>query len=233
MIDFQDIGRIIDLLAAVPPVGAYAIIAAGAALENLFPPIPSDTFVVLGAVLSDRGSLVPLTVLLVAWVANVAGAMFVYVAARRYGPSFFTRGWGRWVLRPSQFNRVSRFYTRYGQPAIFFSRFLPVLRVVIPTFAGFAEFGWFRTLAPIAVASGLWYGLVLYLGILASQNVGAVLELLGSTNAWLLTIAGVVFGAIAIWWFRTRRDEDEGAEEDLASGSPGDAGSEDGRRVEK
>ncbi|MDH3733055.1 MAG: DedA family protein [Gemmatimonadota bacterium] len=222
MIDFQDVGRLIDLLVAVPPVGAYAIIAAGAALENLFPPIPSDTFVVLGAVLSDRGNLVPLTVLIVAWVANVAGAMFVYVSARRYGPAFFTRGWGRWVLRPSQFNRVSKFYRRYGLPAIFFSRFLPVLRVVIPTFAGFAEFGWFRTLLPIAVASALWYAVVLYFGILASQNVSVVLDLLGSTNGLLIAIAGVVSIVIGVWWFRTRRDEDESEDADLVvDGTPG------------
>ena len=203
MIDFQDVARLIDLLAAIPPVGAYALIAAGAALENLFPPVPSDTFVVLGAVLSDRGNLVPLTVLLVAWISNVAGAMMVYVAARRYGPAFFTRRLGRWVLRPSQFNRVSKFYGRYGLPAIFFSRFLPVLRVVIPTFAGFAEFGWFRTLLPIAVASALWYALVLYLGIFASQNLEVV-----------LAVAGLVSVAIGLWWWRTRHDEEEEDAED-------------------
>lgn len=209
MVEFQDIARLIELLAAVPPVGAYAIIAAGSALENLFPPIPSDTFVVLGAFLADRGALTPTTVLLVAWVANVTGAMLVYIVARRRGPAFFDQGWARWVLRPAQFNRVSRFYSRYGLLAIFFSRFLPVLRVVIPTFAGFAEFGWFVTLAPIAIASLLWYGLVLYLGIFASQNVGVVLEMLGNTNTWLLAIAGLVSAGIAIWWYRTRHEEHE------------------------
>ncbi|MDX1394544.1 MAG: DedA family protein [Gemmatimonadota bacterium] len=213
MIDLQDLGRLIEALGAMPPVGAYAIIAAGSALENLFPPVPSDTFVLLGAVLSDRGSLVPTTVLIVAWLANVAGAMFVYVAARRHGPAFFEDGWGRWILRPAQANRVSRFYAKYGLIAIFFSRFLPVLRVVIPTFAGFAEFGWVKTLIPIAVASGLWYAVVLYLGIFASQNVGVVVELLGNTNTLLLTIAVIVSVGIGVWWYRTRHEEAEEEEE--------------------
>jgi membrane protein DedA with SNARE-associated domain len=135
------------------------------------------------------------------------------VAARRHGPGFFEDGWGRWVLRPAQFNRVSRFYARYGLIAIFFSRFLPVLRVVIPTFAGFAHFGWFRTLAPIAIASILWYSVVLYLGIFASQNVGVVIDLLGNTNAWLIAIAGLVSVVIGVWWYRTRHEE-ESREED-------------------
>ena len=198
----------IELLVEFPPVGAYAIIAVGSALENVFPPVPSDTFVVLGAVLADRGGLTPVTVLLVAWIANVSGAMFVYGVARRHGPAFFTDGWGRRVLRPHQFDRVSRFYARYGLWAIFFSRFLPVLRVVIPTVAGFAHLGWVRTLIPVAVASLCWYAVVLYLGILASQNVGRVLELLGNTNTGLLLVAGVVVAVIAIWWWRTRHDHD-------------------------
>ena len=221
MIDFQDVSRIIQVLADLPPIGAYAIIAAGSALENLFPPIPSDTFVLLGAVLSDRGTLVATTVLFVAWMSNVAGAMFVYVAARRHGPTFFEDGWGRWVLRPAQFNRVSRFYARYGLLAIFFSRFLPVLRVVIPTFAGFAHFGWFKTFAPIAIASILWYSVVLYFGILASQNVGVVIDLLGNTNAWLLAVAGVISIGIGVWWYRTRHEE----ETDGQVSSAEDAGS--------
>jgi membrane protein DedA with SNARE-associated domain len=213
VVELQEIQRFFALLAELPPLGAYAIIAAGSALENLFPPVPSDTFVVLGAVLSDRGGLSATTVLIVAWLANIAGAMFVYFVARRHGPDFFTDGWGRRVLRPHQFDRVSRFYSRYGLWAILFSRFLPVLRVVIPTFAGFAHLGWVRTLVPVALASLFWYAVVLFLGIFASQNVGRVVELLGNTNAWLFVVAGVIGLGIGIWWWRTRHEHDEDDDE--------------------
>jgi len=209
VVELQEIQRFFALLAQLPPAGAYAIIAAGSALENAFPPVPSDTFVVLGAVLSDRGGLSATAVLLVAWLANVGGAMFVYFVARRHGPEFFTDGWGRRVLRPHQFDRVSRFYARYGLLAIFVSRFLPVLRVVIPTFAGFAHLGWVRTLIPVALASLFWYAVVLMLGVFASQNVGRVVDLLGDTNAWLLVVAALAAAAIGIWWWRTRHEQEE------------------------
>lgn len=207
MVELQEVQRLLDLLTSFPPAGVYAIIAAGSAVENVFPPVPSDTFVVLGGVLADRGGLRPLVVLLLAWLANVAGAMVVYALARRRGPGFFQDGWGRRALRPHQFDRVADFYESYGLWAIFFSRFLPVLRVVIPTFAGFAHLGVFRTLIPVAGASLLWNAVVLYAGIFASRNVGWILELLGSVNAWLLGVALVVFAAILWWWVRTRRPE--------------------------
>ena len=206
MVEVQEIQRLLDVLTSIPPVGAYAVIAAGCAIENIFPPVPSDTFVVLGAVLSDRGGLVPTTVLLVAWISNVLGAMAVYAMARRHGPAFFREGWGRRLLRPHQFERVSDFYGRYGLWAIFFSRFLPVLRVVIPTFAGFAHLGVVRTVIPVATASLLWNAVLLYAGIVASRNVGRIMGMIAHANIWLLVVAAVIAGAIVLWWFRTRRD---------------------------
>lgn len=206
MVELQEIQRLLDVLTSIPPIGAYGLIAAGSAIENIFPPFPSDTFVVLGAVLSDRGGLDPWTVLVVAWLSNFLGAMGVYAIARRHGPAFFREGWGRRLLRPHQFERVSEFYGRYGLWAIFFSRFLPVLRVVIPTFAGFAHLGVVRTAIPVATASLVWNTVLLYAGIFASRNVGRILGLIAHANAWLLVVAGVLIAAIATWWFRTRRD---------------------------
>ena len=122
------------------------------------------------------------------------------------------------------------FYERYGLWAIFVSRFLPVLRVVIPTFAGFAGLGTWRTLIPVATASLLWTGVMLWAGIFASQNVGRLLELLGRANTWLIVVAAVVFGGILYWWIRSRREHvpdgearpsDEGTEEPPESGDGG------------
>lgn len=217
MPDLGDVQAVLDFLLGLPEVAAYALIAAGSTLENLFPPVPSDTFVVLGGVLADRGSLEPIPVLVTAWLANVTGAMFVFGVARRRGPEFFASRWGRRLLRPHQFDRVSSFYERHGLWAIFFSRFLPVLRVVIPTFAGFTGLGVVRTLIPIATASLLWNGLMVGAGVFASRNVARLLEVLGRVNTWLLILAVLLFAGIVYWWIRSRREgegEDEGSEEE-------------------
>ena len=200
---------ILDFLLGIPEGIAYTVIAVGSALENIFPPVPSDTFVVLGAVLADRGSLVPVGVLLSAWAANAAGAMCVFGLARRHGPAIFRTRWGRRLLRPHQLERMSRFYERHGLWAIFFSRCLPVLRVIVPTFAGFAGLGSVRALVPIVTASLLWNAVMVAGGILASRNVARLLELLGRVNAWLLVVAAAVLGLVLGWWIRSRREEQE------------------------
>ncbi|WP_420634742.1 DedA family protein [Candidatus Palauibacter sp.] len=215
---------LLDFLLALPDAAAYALIAVGSAVENIFPPVPSDTFVVLGAVLVDRGSLEPAAVLLSAWVANTGGAMLVFGLARRHGPAVFRSRWGRRLLRPHQLRRMARFYERHGLWAIFFARFLPVLRVIVPTFAGFTGLGAVRALIPIVVASFLWNALMLSGGILASRNVHRIFELLSRVNAWLLVLAAAVLGLLVGWWVRSRRDDQEeppAADHDAAGSESG------------
>ena len=224
VIDVQEIGEVLDVLLELPPSAAYALIAFASALENIFPPVPSDTFVILGAVLTERGVLRPLPILASAWVANVTGAMCIYGLARHRGPTFFQEGWGRRLLRPRQFTRISQFYDRYGLWAIFFSRFLPILRVVIPTFSGFTGLGVMRTLIPVAVASLVWNATLLTVGIIAARNLGRVLEHLGEVNAWLLLVTAVIVAVIMSWWIVSRRASDQDAEETQAETKGGESG---------
>ncbi len=199
----------LDLLAGLPGWAVYTLLALGAAIENLVPPIPADTFVVVAGLLASRQVVDPLYAGFLTWAANVAGALVVYQMGHRYGRSFFELGAGRWVLRPGQLRRIERFYGRFGTSAVFFARFLPGLRAVVPAFAGISHQGFWRTAAPVAVASGIWYGGLVWLGLTAGQNLERVEELLGSANRTLLVIAVVVVSGLAYWWWKTRHDDEE------------------------
>jgi len=199
-----ELEKLLALATGIPSGLIYLLLGAGAAIENLFPPVPSDTFVLLGGILAEQGLLNPWLVLVVAWVSNVGSALFVYGMARKYGRAIFRTSWGRWLLRPHQLERLAGFYDRYGLIAIFGSRFLPVVRVVVPAFAGISNLGFVRTSIPLAVASAMWYSVVLYAGMLASRNFGRLLEWFNTANDWLLGAAILVAVGFVIWWWRTR-----------------------------
>jgi membrane protein DedA with SNARE-associated domain len=200
------IARVIHALAELSPALVYLVIATGAALENVFPPLPADTFVLLGALLAAAGRADPIHVFLWTWAANVGGAATVYALARRHGNRVFATPAGRWLLHPRQLEQVGHFYRRWGWPAIFLSRFLPGLRAVVPVFAGVAHVPAFRVLAPVAVASAIWYGFVVYVGAFAGQNLDAILALLERIGDVLLVVALIVIGAIVYWWWSSRRE---------------------------
>jgi membrane protein DedA with SNARE-associated domain len=206
---------LLGLISQIPVETIYLLIAAGAALENVFPPVPSDLVVIAGAILADRGVLDPGLVFLVAWLGNLGLAIAVYAASRRYGAGLFKTRWGRWLLRPAQLERMALFYSDYGTVTILVSRFFPVFRVLVPAFAGISRLGFWRTAVPVAAASAVWYGVLIALGIVFSRNLPRLLEPLQAMNLTVGLIALAVALLLGLLWWRTRpEDPEEHPEED-------------------
>lgn len=203
------IDGLLGLVSQLPVEVLYLLVGAGAAIENLFPPIPSDMFVVAGAIFADRGLLDSRLVFLVAWVSNLLLALAVYLAARRYGGGIFATRWGRWLLRPEQLHRMSLFYREYGTLSILVSRFFPVFRVLVPAFAGISHLGFWRTAIPLSIASAVWYGALVTAGVLFSRNIERLLGPLRAVNTTAGVIAGLVAVLLFLLWWRSRREESD------------------------
>jgi len=191
-------------LANLPPLLTYLVLGIGAALENIFPPIPADTFVLFGAFLAAQGRANPWGVWLATWLANAASALAVYLLAGRYGRAVFRTAVGRRVLHPGQLERLARFYHDWGTWAIFFSRFIPGFRAMVPMFAGVSHLRPRRVLPPMIVASGIWYGAIVLLGSAAGANWTAIRQAFGHTAVALGGLAVVLAAIVLAWWWRTR-----------------------------
>jgi len=202
----SDLENLFQLIGEIPVESIYLLIAIGAAVENIFPPIPSDTFVLLGGILVDQGLLRADLVFISAWLANNVLALFVYLMGRRYGRGIFQTRWGHWLLRPHQLERLSEFYERYGTVTVLVSRFFPVFRVLIPAFAGISRLPFWRTAIPLMIASAVWYGVLLFAGIFASRNLPRMLAVFEAFNTWLLLATIVLLGGVAILWWLSRRE---------------------------
>jgi membrane protein DedA with SNARE-associated domain len=181
------------------------VLALMAAVENVLPPIPSDAAVALGAFLSHRGLTTPLAVFLVTWVANLLGAAGVYLVARRYGRRLFASPTGRRLLAPRSLAIIEREYLRFGTIGIFISRFLPGIRAVVPPFAGLVGLGAFRTLAPMGLASAIWYGGITILGAVIGAEWERITALIAGVNRTLGIITLLTALAGGIWYFVRRR----------------------------
>src|SRR5690606_24273195 len=190
----------------LPPILIYLVIGAGAAVENIIPPIPADTFVLLGAFLAAAGRANVWIVFVCTWVPNVASALLTYGVARKYGRGFFARPIGHWLLHPRQLEQLGRFYERWGLLAMFGSRFLPAFRAMVPVFAGVARVSFWKVFPPVALASGLWYGALIFAGATAGRNFDAIVRFFENASTVLLIIAGVLIAAFIWWWVRSRRE---------------------------
>jgi membrane protein DedA with SNARE-associated domain len=198
--------HLLDALASLPLVPTYLVLMLLSALENVFPPVPADTAVALGAFLARRGeiSVVPLTAL--CWLSNVASAAATYAFARRHGPGFFREGWGRRILPPRALDVLEEAYRRWGVVGIFASRFLPGLRAAVTPFAGIAGLGPARALVPAALASAIWYAFLGAAGYTLAHNWPAVKQLVADANRALAIVAIASTLLALLWlWHRARR----------------------------
>ena len=196
---------ILQTLLGLPPVWLYLFLGLGAAAENVAPPVPADTFVLLGGFLAAQGRASLAGVFLSTWVFNCAGSFTMYALARRYGRGVFDTRAGRFLLRPRQLAKLDALYAAHGEIIIFVSRFVPGFRALVPVFAGITRLGAGRALAPIAVASAIWYGALIAIGTLLGRNWEWVLRTVGSVNR-ALVVAALLLAALVAWaWWRTRR----------------------------
>ncbi len=188
----------------------YLVLGVLAVVENLVPPVPADAAVLLGAFLSHRGVTHPVGVFGVVWLANTAGALAVYLVARRYGRRLFASPRGRRLVAPEAIAVIEREYLRFGIGGIFLARFLPGIRAVVPPFAGIVNLSPLRAGIPIALASGVWYGGLTVLGsVLGAEwrRIAAILASVNQTLGLAALVVGVAWGAGLYLRARRRRRE--------------------------
>jgi membrane protein DedA with SNARE-associated domain len=193
---------LVALLEALPPGPLYALITALAAVENVFPPVPADAAVALGAFLAGRGVMNPWVVFVLTWSANVGSGAAVYGLARRHGRDVFRGLLGRRLFSDAVVARIEERYRRHGGYAIFVSRLLPVWRGVVMPFAGIARVPPTRAIVPLALASGLYYGTLTLCVATLGTNLDQVLRVVGRVNVVLGAAAGALALVLAIWIVR-------------------------------
>jgi membrane protein DedA with SNARE-associated domain len=134
----------------------------------------------------------------------------MYFVGRRHGTAWIERRFPKIADAQSE-HRFRELHRRYGAASIFLSRFIPGVRALVPPFAGALRLPVVSSLASIALASGIWYGLVSYLAFRAgAADWNALNGRISSVGRWIAVGAGVVFLAGAlVWWVRRRRNRRE------------------------
>jgi membrane protein DedA with SNARE-associated domain len=189
----------LDWLVSLPPGAVYPVLMLASALENVFPPVPADVAVALGAWISREGGLNALLLGLACWSANTASAVGVYALGRRWGEALLERPWARALLPPPVMRGIREAYARHGVGGIFWSRFLPGLRAGVMPFAGIVGMPARRAVPPALLASAIWYAGLVAVGTAFGLEWADVRALVGQANRVLAVLAAVAITLLALW----------------------------------
>jgi len=202
--------RFLEWVSGLSSPAVYAILVLLSAVENVFPPVPADVAVLVGAFLSHHGLTSAPLVGVSCWLANTASSAGMYFYARAHGRRFFQEGWPRRFMPPQTLRALEQAYERHGAYGIFLSRFLPGIRAGVTPFAGVVGLSPLRALVPSAAASAVWYAFLVAAGAVLGQNLEAAKGLLSSADRvlGLLSAVALMLAAVWLWRHHRRRGED-------------------------
>ncbi len=190
------------LLRVVERVGEVGV-GALVALENLFPPIPSEVILPFAGFQAERGELN----LMLAWVAATAGALvgalILYALGAWVGSERLHALAGqRWfvVLSQKDYERGERFFERHGGKIVLLGRCVPLVRSVVSVPAGVARMPLARFCLYTVAGSAVWNALFLGVGYQLGQNYDRV-------ERWVAPVSYTVVAAFAVWigWLTWRK----------------------------
>ena len=190
-----------QVIISVISTGGYAGIVLLMAIESACIPLPSEIIMPFSGYLVGQGRFS-------LWGVAVAGAVgcnlgsIVAYAAGAYGGRPFLERYGRYVLLTrGDLAWADRWFARYGEATVFFSRLLPVIRTFIALPAGiarmdFLRFNVYTFLGSLPWCLGLaWLGLKL--GEHWEETIRPVFEKLD-------LLIGLLLAAALVWFVRAR-----------------------------
>lgn len=195
------------MLFSLPAELGYALLFGILLAEYAGLPLPGET-VLLGAVVlagADHLSL-PLVVLL-AIAGSILGDCLGYEIGRRGGRLLLLRPGPFVDRRHRMLHGAERFFSRYGEAAVFLSRWVPCARYLTPLTAGTAEMRWHRFLFFNVTGGIVWVA-----------SLAAIATYFGPAGAGAVSAFGlVVAGATAlVAWARAMIARRQGVDPEAA-----------------
>ncbi|KUH40630.1 MULTISPECIES: DedA family protein [Streptomyces] len=154
-------GWVVDLVDTLGGPGAGLAIA----LENLFPPLPSEMILPLTGFAVTRGVLSLASALFWTTLGSVVGAVALYWIGRLYGRDRVRAIWGKLPLvKASDLERTEAWFARHGTKAVFLGRMVPVFRSLISVPAGVERMPLPVFVALTALGSLIWNSVLVLAG---------------------------------------------------------------------
>lgn len=171
------------------------------AIENLFPPLPSEVILPLAGFTASRGELGLIAVIIWTTLGSLVGALALYALGAILGRDRLRAIVIKMpLIKVSDFDKTEKWFQKHETQTVFWGRMIPIFRSLISIPAGvermpLAQFALYTT-----VGSLIWNSVLIVAGYLLGEQwekVGAYVSILQ-----YVVIAVVI--ASAVWFIYSR-----------------------------
>ncbi|MGM7671838.1 DedA family protein [Microbacterium sp. A93] len=167
------------------------------ALENLFPPLPSEIILPLAGFTAAQGTLGLIEVLIWTTVGSVVGALALYGIGAWLGRRRMYAIVERMpLIKREDVERTESWFERHGSKAVFFGRMIPIFRSLISIPAGIERMPLLRFTLLTTAGSAIWNTIFVLAGYFLGANWHVVEEYAGVFQKVVIVVVVV---AVATW----------------------------------
>lgn len=176
------------------------------AIENIFPPIPSEVILTFGGFATTISNITVIGTIIASTVGSVLGAIALYWIGRflneeridKLAESKVGKVLG---LQKQDIHKAFSWFDSKGKFAVFFGRFIPIVRSLVSIPAGMAKMAMIPFLLLTTVGSLIWNTVLITLGRIAGASWSKIAVYVGGYSDVVLIGFIIVFilGIVAFY----------------------------------
>lgn len=161
------------------------------AVENIFPPIPSEVILLFSGFITTYTNLSILGMILSSTIGSLFGAVFLYYIGKMLKKEKLRKIFFRKVSLDN-FKKSCEWFNKRGSFTVLFCRLIPLIRSLISIPAGMSGMPIFRFLIFTFIGVLLWNVIIIYIGVILSNNWSSILNIFNAYS-YLVILVMVVF----------------------------------------
>ncbi len=197
---------IINIMEQVGYLGVFLLIA----IENIFPPIPSEVILVFGGFMTTYTSLNIPIMILAATLGSLLGAIVLYYIGKIFNKERLKRIVNGKIgkvlrLKASDIEKADKWFDTKGNKTVFFCRFIPIVRSLISIPAGMSEMPMQKFLLYTILGSLIWNTVLIIVGSIVGDKWETIVGYLDNFSNIILIILVIIFVVAMYYWFVIRK----------------------------
>lgn len=185
-----------------PPGLIYLIVGLVIGLESMGIPLPGEITLVTAALMSATGLADPFAVAAAASCGAIIGDSIGYAIGRRGGRILLERVGRKFPKHfgPAHLAKADQLFARWGMWAVFFGRFVALLRILAGPLAGALRVPYHRFLIANATGGIIWASGTTFVLYVTGQAAERWLK----GFSWVALLFAIAFGFATTWYLRRR-----------------------------
>lgn len=180
------------------------------AIENIFPPIPSEVILCFGGFMCSFTSMEIIPVIIVATLGSIFGAIFLYyvgsLLTKERLSKFLTTKVAKYLgLKQSNIDKAFYMFNKHGRLTVFLCRFVPIVRSLISIPAGMAKMAFLPFIILTSLGSLIWNTVLVLLGDYAGSSWDSIVTVISNYSSLVLLLFIIIFIILVILFFYKKR----------------------------